>query len=473
MIYKEKRIRRISRLLGALAGCALMCLTSCVADSPEGPVEAPDAIRIKASMADELATRGVITSGDVKSGTFYIMFTRKSTSQFDIEPVLFDKSVMDSQGYVPSGLQWSLIKNNVFYMDNVPPAINKGSDVENVVFGSDNPFVAGMVVPDVEIEEDYVASNDLLWGTETPPTNANAIAFNLHHAMSKLKVQVTVDNTNAVGDQYDLTNAEVTLSNIITKPATYNRKNGNISLGDKPEYETITLVDMAEGGNGLDWCETRVDSDDPENKVIYTTFDCIVPPQSLDAGEYRPKLTIKVKTKDYPDGKVYSGYLPHSMELVEAGPQAAPMTLSFLREHYLTIRAVISNEPPELILQPVWVYQWVDKGEYTVDGYQAGVYNEDDFMELIGYYDAGNDTQLRRFGKKNANGSWTFNLFGNFELEESTISGSMRPDGVKPPYSFFLDDFFTIYVVRQNGDKLEIKGSAGAKELYKITSGSM
>lgn len=457
-------------LLGGLAAFALMCLTSCMTDSPESPGEAPDGIRIKASMAEELATRGVITSGDVKSGTYYIMYTRKSDSQYDIEPVLFDKTVMDSQGYVPSGLQWNLIKNNIFYMDNVPPAINKGSEVENVVFGSDNPFVAGIVVPDEEIEEDYVASNDLLWGTETPQTNAKAIAFNLHHAMSKLKVQVTVDNTNAIGDQYDLSNAEVTLSNIITKPVSYNRKNGNISLSDKPEYETITLVDMAEGGEGLDWVDTRVDSDDPENKVVYTTYDCIVPPQSLDAFEHRPKLTIKVKTKTFPEGKVYSGYLPHSMELVTAGPQAAPMTLSFLREHYLTIRAVISNEPPELILQPVWVYQWVDKGEYTVDGYQAGVYNEDDFRELIGYYNEGNESQLRRFGKKNENGSWTFNLFGNFELNEQEIAGRMKPGGARPPYTFYLDSFFTIYVVLQDGEMIEIKGTAGAGLLYDILS---
>lgn len=466
---KQAGADRALKIIRGLAGCALLSLASCVSDEPGAPVVAEDGINVKATLAKDISTRGVVTSGPIEEGTYYVTYTLKSNSEYTVENVEFDESVMDSRGYVPSGLQWSMIKNNNFYMDNAAPDLNKGTKVENVIFGNDNPFVGGIVVPDPTRDNDYVAENDLLWGNATPPLNSKTIDFSLHHVMSKVKVQVTVDRTNAIGKEFDFENAEMTISNVVTEPYSFNRLNGTVLLSEDPQYETIYLVDMKEGGSQLDWLSI---SEDPENPNIktYISYDYILPPQGLKDDASRPKLSIKVKTEEYPDGKVFSGYLPHSMEVSTAGEDGAPLPLSFLREHYLTIRTVLSKDPPQLMFQPVWVYEWVDKGEFTSDGYQAGVYDEEDFMALITYYNEGNQAQLRRFGKKDENGAWRFNIFGNLELEKSSIAGTMIPGGTGAPYSFYLDSFFTLSIIE--GETVEtLKGDSGAAKLYQITSG--
>ena len=449
-----------------------MCLASCISEDTIGIDAEDDCINVRASLdGDVPSSRGVINSGPIETGTYFITYTLKSNSEYALENVEFDKSIMDNRGYVPSGLQWSLIKNNQFFMDNVDPTLNTTATVQNVIFGSNNPFVGAIVVPDEDKEEDYVAENDLLWGSATPATNAKTIDFSLHHVMSKLKIQVTVDKTNAIGKEFDFENAEVTISNVVTKPYSYDRLTGTVSLSEEPIYETIYLVDMKEGGAQLDWQSIEEDPED-SNMKTYTSYDFILPPQGLKEDNTRPKLSIKVKTEEYPEGKVFSGYLPHSMEVATAGENGAPIPLSFLREHYLTLRTVLSKEPPQLLFQPVWVYKWVDKGEFTADGYQAGVYDKEDFDDLITYYNTGNEAQLRRYGKKGINGTWQFNIFGNLELEKNDIFGTMMPGGMKPGYSFYLDSFFTLTIM-EGGETIEtLKGNEGAQELYRITSGT-
>lgn len=465
----RQKAELVHRIIAAFAACVFLCLSSCVSEEPDIQGE-QDGINVRASLANDISTRGIITSGQIESGTYFITYMLKSNSEYAIENVEFDQSVMDSKGYVPSGLQWNMIKNNKFYMDNVDVAVNQGTELENVIFGNDNPYIGAPVVPDPDRTEDYVAENDLLWGVSTPATNAKTIDFSLHHVMSKLKVMVTVDKTNAIGREFDFENAEVTISNVVTRPYSYDRLSGTVSLPEEPEYETIYLADMKEGGSQLDW-QSIIEYPDEPNKKTYISYDYILPPQGLKDDSSRPKLSIKVKTEEYPEGKVFSGYLPHAMELVSAGENAAPLPLAFLREHYLTLRTVLSKDTPQLLFQPVWVYKWVDKGEFTSDGYQAGVYDEEDFMNLIAYYNAGNQVQLRRYGKKDASGAWQFNIFGNLELQRSDIYGMMIPGGDNPPYSFALDSFFTLSIMEGDAAVETLKGSEGARKLYMITSG--
>lgn len=451
--------------------------SSCSQDDmePTPPFGADQPILIGADIAKELSSRSsYLDQGDITTGIYYLMYTSKSTSKYVLANVNFD--LRDDKygiGGGPEGdLAWAIIGKTTFFMDNVPASLNKSTAVDKVTFVTNNPYVAGPVLPDTENEGSFIADNDLLWGTTTTTANASTINFEMHHVMSKVKIQITVDRTNAIGDEYDFDDAKVSITSLIHKPESYDRVTGEVANAANPAYEDLVFVDRIEGHDGIGWASIDVDPDDP-NIVTYTTYDFILPPQALKVDDSRPKLVINIKTPDYPDGKTFSGYLPHAMEVEYPGiDDPYPANLAFLREHYLTIRTKLSKEPPELIFMPVWVYKWVDKLEHTVDGYQAGIYDEEEFLRLANYYEADYSIMFRRFGKQMADGSWRFNLFGNMEFDIDEIWGTMKKTSNQPDYSFYLDNFFTITILDDGAVKYKLSGQQGADIFYQIVSGN-
>ena len=117
------------------------------------------------------------------------------------------------------------------------------------------------------------------------------------------------------------------------------------------------------------------------------------------------------------------------------------MTLAFLKEHVLTIRTLITEAPPELVFMPVLVTEWVDKGEFSLEGHQAGIYKEEEFYDMIEQYQQNNVFQLARYGYKTEKDDgteekiWVFNIWHSLVLEDR-IKGSMVRNNGQDDFEF-------------------------------------
>lgn len=319
----------------------------------------------------------------------------------------------------------------VFYLDNVPLNMSDSSDPMTVYFNEKyNPFIAGVF-------DKENGNNDLLWGSKIEYRNAKTLNFDLHHNMARLQVIVTVDKSNSADETtLDLKGATVSISNLILSPLAYNRADGSLDLEDDPK--PLILVSGVEPE--LNWLSVN-DDETNNNITIYTTQDFVIPPQNLKEDINRPRLTITLA-----NGKVYSGVIPYAMTVVDTTyPEPGyPMALSFLKEHILTIRTLVTEDPPELVFMPVYVVEWVDKGEFFLDGHQAGIYSAQEFYNMVRYYNAEEPTrsyQLQRYGTFSEE-TWNFVLWNSITLEFSEISGRMIPttDG-KPTFKFSFSGF--------------------------------
>lgn len=451
-------------------------LYSCAADESFLPdIGNKDAIIVSAEIAQELATRGNYQEeGDITTGTYYLTYPAAPNGNNAVATVDFDKEGTKGLGIVttPDGdeLNWTLVGNGAnpfFYLDNVQKSLDKnnGSDPITVTFGDNNPYIAALY----DTEE---GKNDLLWGKKQVQRNDKNISFDLHHYMSRIRVEITADETNASEGDLDLSNAEVGISSIVHTPVSYNRLDGSLYLGDNPAHSSLIIVNTNNENAQIGWAKIKKVND----KVTqYITKDFVLPPQGLLEDENRPKLIIRLKDSEGKIKKTYSGILPHAMEIIypEDKEHPYPVSFYFLKEHIITIRTKITEAPPELAFMPVQVIEWVDKGNFTLEGHQAGIYLAKDFTELISYYGGENgkynEFQLARYGYIKGD-KWVFNIFSQIELEKSEIAGKMKVTEGKKDYSF---DFhgYTIYVKDGNNTPKELKGLAGEQELYRIVSG--
>ena len=428
------------RIIGTAAVVALL-LCSC-AENIDSPVPEPPQgeglpVIIRARVSDVLLSRAY-QPGPVKYGTYYMTYESRNSSSgnrsYALANVSFNGSEMGQATKTEPGgnrLEWKDIVNgtSIFRLDNVPSLLDAASDAAKsdtlVVFGTENnPFTAGVF-------DDDNGTNDLLWGSKEVGYNTAQIHFDLHHCMSRVRVVVTADKTNSVEGALDLDDAKVEITSLALTPISYNRLDGTLDLGNAPDYGSLVLT----GKEGRDWAKPEEEMPEDASLEVRTTQDFVLPPQGLRDGEDRPRLVITLK-----NDAVYSGILPHAME-VETGSTLEdgtlvtyPVALSFLREHILTLRTVITEDPPELSFMPVTVVEWVDKGDFALEGHQAGVYNSKDFMDLVNYYVENNEEQLERFGLLNGS-LWEFNFWGPATVTDD-VFGSMKVEGVKKNFKF-------------------------------------
>lgn len=431
------------------AAAVLLCSCAAGGDSPapEPPQGEGLPVSIRARVADALYTRGIYESGPVTSGTYYMTYEANGSTAanraYALARVSFDNEEAEQGTGVatriePEGafnrLTWKNVVSatSVFRLDNVPPTLDAADPAEKtdtlVLFGTEpgaNPYVAG-------IFDNENGTNDLLWGSSgAVGYNTARIHFELHHYMSRVRVKVTANKANSQEGALDLDGAEVKISSLVLTPKSYNRLNGALDLGEEPEYEDLVLT-------GEGWGVTPEEELPEEGYLeLRTTQDFVLPPQSLLDNQNRPRLFIKLK-----NGDVYSGILPHAMEVITDSKDqngntiTYPVTLSFLREHILTLRTVITEDPPELSFMPVTVIEWVDKGEFALEGHQAGVYNSTDFMNLVKNYDDYNEEQLERFGL-NTGSRWEFNFWGPVVVPEAaSVRGQMQVTEGKKDFTF-------------------------------------
>lgn len=467
-MMRKTLYRSVFRLL---VGTALAAVAACSSEeAPVVPPEAGDTFTVTAEVARQLYSRGYQKSGDVENGTYYLSYPLAAGNSYNLATVNFGVEgsdpkmgvVTDSDG---KELKWIDISQGTptFYLDNVAPDVATGeeSTLTRIVFGNDNPYKAALF-------DEKDGKNDLLWGTTTARHGFNTVDFELHHCMSRLRVEVTVDKTNEhfPGD-LNLGGATVEISSIRQTPRAYNRFDGSLELdtldasGSNYEtvYSTLTLVNP--GDAELTWDGDPIVDETNENKMTYTTKDFVLPPQGLLGDANRPRLTIKF------NGRTYSGILPHAMLIGDY-----PVALYFLREHILTIRTVITEEPPELAFMPVWVVEWVDKGEFTVEGHQAGIYRPEEFYKLIGYYESYNEYHLPRYGRlvtegegESATEKWRFDFFRTVTLEYGRIQGKMELQSKDFSFNF---NGYAVYVQYPNeSDPKQVD----EQKLYNIVTG--
>lgn len=391
-------------------------------------------VRISAEVSGELHSRAY-DSGPVKEGIFYLTYPANGSGNnlsWTVAVADFDKK-NDGMGIVTTPQNNELKWNDVgggsvptFCLDNVPTDLdrNGNADPTTVVFeDTKNPFKAAPF--DEEI-------NDLLWGDKQVSRDTRRIDFDLHHYMSKVRLVITADETYSQEGELDLNEATVSISSLVLTPVSYNRLDGSLSLGENPDYDT-TLEFV---NDDLEWINIETDG----KTKVYTTRDFVLPPQGLLDDDRRPRLTIRLK-----NGKVYSGILPHAMEVdysqTDKKDDSYPVTLAFLKEHVLTISTLITKDPPELVFMPVLVTEWVDKGEFSLEGHQAGIYKEEEFYNMIEYYKNNNEFQLARYGYKTERNDgteekiWVFNIWHSLVLEDR-IKGSMVRNNEQDDFEF-------------------------------------
>ena len=443
-------------------------VSSCSMDSEidDIPINSEESLNVGAYLSPTLYSRTYIEEGDVTEGTYYLSYRLPNSDDYGMYPVNFGVDGSDERiGFVDNGdpnkkFNWDMVGGDntpYFYLDNVKPTDN--STPSTVIFTDNyNPFIAG------ELDRKD-GTNDLLWGEkQVTRKTTGTLNFNLHHNMAGIRIQVTVDKENEkVEGDLDLTGAEVRITSVIQKPISFNRLDGTLTL---PDFEDATsFSDLMFVGPETDWKSSDEDKLNP-NIMVYTTQDFVLPPQNLKEDADRPKLTIKLKS-----GKSYSGILPHAMLITDptfTGDDEFPypVALTFLKEHILIIRTKVTEEPPELAFMPVVVVDWVDKGEFTSEGHQAGLYTAEEFYRMINYYKEKNQYQLNRYGTYNeAEKTWSFDIFNSFTLDYDKINGEMKVEGDNK-YSFTSHNY-TIYVT--NGTTTQ---AVTMQQLYNILNGT-
>lgn len=468
----------------------LVSCTSEVYESENGIPIQDDRIIIAAASSDMLNTRGFYQTdddGNVKGGLFYLTFPTTASTinapKYSRLYVDFDKAVWSEKynGYYTytegresgSELTNDLIGSvpNKLFLDNVDP-IPVTSSAENdtvVKFPSENnPYAAGLMTNE----------KDILWGEEQKHSSSNLYNFDeLHHVLAGVRIKITIDQSESIMENYDLSEAQVYLSGIIIDPVSFNRTTGDVAISNTPDYKKLYFVNTLDPDNyeGIDTPDLNEDLGwkdddkvDDKGNPIYTTQDFILPPQNPNNDNW-PELVVRfpnpyynlyeLETSENPEKpyKEFYGKLPKGMFTDYSDATNYGLDLSFLREHILEIRTQISQNPPQLVFMPVKVYNWVNWGPYTLTGNQDGIYDAEDFQIIMSYYNNYNAKMLDRYGDL-TNGNWNFNIWRNLKLKESDLLGTMPVVEGRPTYSFSLNNY-RVTVSDDNGQTLYLISS--------------
>lgn len=476
--------------------------------------EAADIIVIGAKVKESVQSRAYeINGGSVKEGSFTLSYpvslstlTPSATNpipvgsqrhNFNFGTVTFGNGGIEETGFVNIGkngniteLKWSNIYTGSllpFYIDNVKMTENPTSATSDTIVSWSNlngPFNAAPF----NYNYDYnTGGNDLLWGGMTNvKRNSPVINLEMHHNMARvrIKVEVTDAETGQLGT--DLKGAKVYISNVLQKPEKFNRRSGELLFPITAVGENLMFVDDREDGEAPKWNISHDVNSDGKAETIYESVDFVIPPQQF--GIDRPRMYIYVPAKQVgsydPEDKTepgddewieFSGALPGGMvsTVYDENGHAYEKgdILSFKKEHVLTINTRLDPENLELEFIAI-VEEWVDKGEFTPTGKQSGMYNKDEFNDLIKYYNDNDAFRLNKYGYRDANGKWIFSFWkGDITLTQEDIQGTMQPGGVEelPQYSFNFRNY-TLKLNKLDGTVQNLYGTEGQTSLYDMVS---
>lgn len=323
---------------------------------------------------------------DVTSGHFVLSYTAAGGTAlagvtFEGEtgfPLVENSASGTGSGTVYRILDWSDVirtgANYVFTLDNVESELSGSISLDEDTY---------------KAQQEEGATNDILWNNLSVTTQGD-LHFDLRHRMSKISVEVTRDGSSST-----LSDVTVVLKNVRDKAASFDRSTGAVTAAADIPADGVTLLE--DGGLAGDNAETPA---------------WIFPPQTF-ADNSRPVLRVEV------DGKAYEATLPPSMINGSDG-SGTPADLQFQAGRHLTIRARLTESitGTQIIFMPVQVEQWEDKGNLSIIASQIGVYDEEDYAELVETYNddtmdaARKEARLAKYGTYDTESSqWTFVIF--------------------------------------------------------------
>lgn len=341
-----------------------------------------DKVCLSASIGS-MTTR--VDDGGVESGTYYLTY---NSSGAKVCMVTF----AESKGY-------PLVSDNGIYQflkwNDVTPVDGKYQFTLDNLSNKDNPETVTLGEAYKAAPLDGNSQLDIVWGKQTVEKGKESagVNFALSHRMSKISLEISVSTSGIVLDGKQV---KITLTDVISEPATFYRTSGAVSVAGKKGSDIVLY----------------------EGELIqaaskYTIPSWIVPPQTFSNNW--PKLRIEF------DGQTYEGTLNHYM--VQEGSLDTPVEMTgFKSGQHLTLRAKLSKttEEVELIFMPVWVRKWEEIDNIGIGAKQRGVYTEEDYEQLVTAYnkDSKDENVLDEYGTKDDSGIWTFVLFRNIGTAE-------------------------------------------------------
>ena len=383
-----------------------------------------DKVCLSASIGS-MTTR--VDDGGVESGTYYLTY---NSSGAKVCMVTF----ADSKGY-------PLVSDNGIYQflkwSDVTPVDGKYQFALDNLGDKDNPETVTLGEAYKAAPLDGNSQLDIVWGKQTVEKGKESagVNFTLFHQMSKISLEISVGTSDINLDNG--IRATITLMNVISEPATFNRTSGAVSVAGKQRSE----IKLYEGVLTKDNFKNPIPS-------------WIVPPQTFDSNNW-PKLRIVL------DGTTYEGTLNHYMVQEESGDDTPVEMTGFESGLHLTLRAKLSKttEDVELIFMPVWVRKWEEIDNIGIGAKQRGVYTEEDYERLVTAYnsDSQDENVLYEYGTKDDSGKWTFDLFRNI--------GDI--DGQATMLKFKNDEFeinfnsYTVYGYKSKSNLIKSETSGG------------
>ena len=469
------------------------------------------------------------TNGSYYKSDAYVDFGYNGTTE---DPATGFVYYLDEDGETRKDLKWRHIYGEgqsaqTFYLSNLSPdsytyhASSTSSYWYHFKPKNPNPYVSS------PLDQDQ-GTNDLLVGSASAKVGQK-IEFRLNHLLALLKINIEVyPSTDNQNHYVNLENAKVSISNLATDvidinfryPTVYKYSSStSVSPGYSDNYgrytnirkddDPILLVNPADGpakdanpdAPVYDWDE-GLKGKEMDGYLLYSTQPFIMPPQTIPPTTStatnvinRPRLVVEVPT-DQATGApgatgttTYSGYIPTVMfDVDDEGnilTDSAPEDIALRSGYQLTITATINSPNLELIFTPVKIERWVNKGNYTFRLKQAGIYNANDFDNLIRTYNAlmaSNDpnwTLLERFGYVDETGHLVIQMWASVELDIDKISGSMAAlPGVDVPEFSFVFNGYTLTLTEQvpGAEKPreigELYGREGQARLHRIVTDS-
>lgn len=338
-----------------------------------------DKVCLSASIGS-MTTR--VDDGGVESGTYYLTY---NSSGAKVCMVTF----ADSKGY-------PLVSDNGIYQflkwNDVTPVDGKYQFTLDNLSNKDNPETVTLGEAYKAAPLDGNSQLDIVWGKQTVEKGKESagVNFALSHRMSKISLEISVSTSGIVLDGKQV---KITLTDVISEPATFYRTSGAVSVAGKKGSDIVLY----------------------EGELIqaaskYTIPSWIFPPQTFDESKW-PKLRIEF------GDKIYEGTLNHYM--VQGGNEGSvPVEMKgFKSGQHLTLKAKLSKttEEVELIFMPVWVRKWEEIDNIGIGAKQRGVYTKEDYEQLVTAYNENSKDEkvLDEYGTKDDSGKWTFVLFRN------------------------------------------------------------
>lgn len=411
-------MKKIQIMVAAVMGVLIAACSNYELNEETG-LNVNDPLEISVTINETLQSRA---ESEPAVGDYYFSYIGKSTTtNYTVLKVVLDQEGKGTPILNNKKLTWSDINTNVnnsFVLDNVPNTTG---------FTTTTTSSASINLQEIKLEDGSDVSlydaapapeqngtgNDLVWGTVKVKDVSNAplsyVHFGLKHLMSMLTFKIDSKDETIKSILNNPENIDVKLYRVITKPSTYNRLTGAISIDgstapiSKDNPITLDIIESEQNGS-------------------VTTENWIFPPQEFIKNP-RPILSITLNNGDGTTN-TFKGVLPETMSY-----ENSYELLEFISGCHLTVNVELGNwENPQIQFRPVLVKKWVDKGDAQLNSNQVGVYTAEELKELVDAYNedpSEDNLTLWKYGILNGD-TWTFYLWKtltNVTLDPSNSLG--------------------------------------------------